>query len=132
MSDPEACENEIDRGLRRSAEETEGSASPKGGDGAISVLLFFPSAYLLHLYWESPFAFLWLIGVWFLINVFFRLVPPGFAAIGAGLGTGAAYGASSYLLGANILWATLIGAIAYAPGYLSGVLAAQALHGRQH
>jgi hypothetical protein len=72
MTDPEACKN----GRRDEAKPAANAFGSKKGEDAISVLLFFPAAYLLRHYWESPFAFLGLLGVWLFINVYFRLVPP--------------------------------------------------------
>lgn len=119
MTDPEAFEK------KRGASANWRSLK---GEDAISVLLFFPSAYLLHYYWTSPLAFLGLLAVWLVINVFFRLVPPGFASMGAGLSVAALYGRAAYLLGVNIYAAVFIGVIAYPLGYLASVMAAQSLY----
>jgi hypothetical protein len=97
------------------------------GEDAISVLLFFPAAYLLHDYWPSPFAFLGLIGVGVFIHLFFSTFAPGFAAIAAGICVGFLYGRAAYLLGINIFAAAFITVAVYPVGYLAGALAAQSL-----
>jgi hypothetical protein len=119
MTDPEAVED---------AQRRASSWKRFKGEDAISILLFFPTAYLLHYYSPSPFAFLGLLGVWLFINVYFRLVPPGLAALTTGLGVGFLYGRTAYLLGANIYVAAFIGVAAYPLGYLAGVLAAESLY----
>jgi hypothetical protein len=119
MTDPEAAEH---------AQQRASSWKRFKGEDAISILLFFPSAYLLHYYSPSPFAFLGLLGVWLFINVYFRLLPPGLAALLTGLGVGFLYGRTASLLGANTYLAVFAGVTVYPLGYLAGVLAAESLY----
>jgi hypothetical protein len=97
------------------------------GEDAISLLLFFPAAYLLHQSWPSPFAFLWLVAVGFGIHMFFSNFAPGFAAIVAGICVGFFYGRAAYLLGIHVAAAVFVSVAAYPVGYLAGAMASQSL-----